>query len=86
MGYSTLAALCGFVYGFPAGMLPAYIGALSGAMTCFFLARKMFGVRVRTLVHSNPNMLAVVKAVDRKGFKVGTMDMDIDAVASHRLS
>lgn len=38
-GYSSSIALCGFFYGFPAGIVPAWGGALAGSCGCFLLAR-----------------------------------------------
>ena len=39
MGYSSSIALCGFFYGFPGGLFPAWCGALAGSCGCFLLAR-----------------------------------------------
>lgn len=71
-GYSTLLTLCGFIYGFPLGMVPAYIGAVAGATGCFLLGRKVFKDTARAFLMKNyPSMLhAIENAVQRGGLKV----------------
>ncbi len=47
VGYGTLLFLCGFMYGFPLGLIPAFIGAMLGSTTCFVLTRKYFYQRAQ---------------------------------------
>ncbi|RIB11696.1 snare associated Golgi protein [Gigaspora rosea] len=69
-GYSTLITLSGFIYGFGFGFLISYVAALTGAVTVFCLSRKWFKKPVRKWLNRNKSMSAVVRAVEKKGFKL----------------
>ncbi|RIA91718.1 snare associated Golgi protein, partial [Glomus cerebriforme] len=70
IGYSTLITLSGFIFGFGIGFFISYTAALTGAITVFYLSRKWFKKSVGKLLHKNNSMGAVVKAVEKKGFKL----------------
>lgn len=42
LGYSLFLYFSGFVYGFPLGFIPAYLGSVTGALFCFILFRYVF--------------------------------------------
>ncbi|KAF9112614.1 hypothetical protein BGX27_003108 [Mortierella sp. AM989] len=69
-GYSSLVTMAGYVYGFGFGLFIAYTSALLGSVTCFYLCRRWFKVQVRTLMAKRQNMKSVVKAVEKRGFKL----------------
>ncbi|CAJ0764540.1 17372_t:CDS:2 [Entrophospora sp. SA101] len=70
LGYGTMITLTGFTYGFFIGFLISYLAALFGAVTVFWLSRRWFGKSVRRLLKKYKSMGAVVKAVEKKGFKL----------------
>ncbi|GBC00124.1 hypothetical protein RclHR1_03750023 [Rhizophagus clarus] len=70
IGYSTLVTLSGFIFGFGIGFLISYIAALTGAITVFYLSRKWFIKYVGSVLRKNKSMNAIVKAVEKKGFKL----------------
>lgn len=73
IGYGTLQTLAGFTFGFWPGMMVGYAGALAGGVTCFMVCRVWFGGYVRRIVEKYPSLEAVVRAVEKKGLKVGLL-------------
>ncbi|GJJ78139.1 hypothetical protein EMPS_10498 [Entomortierella parvispora] len=69
-GYSSLVTMSGYVYGFKFGLFIAYTSALLGSIACFYLCRKWFKVQVRALMAKKPSMKSVVKAVEKRGFRL----------------
>ncbi|KAG0328790.1 hypothetical protein BGZ99_004454 [Dissophora globulifera] len=70
VGYSSLVTMSGYVYGFGFGMFIAYTSALLGSVACFYLCRRWFKVQVRALMAKKQSMRSVVKAVEKRGFKL----------------
>jgi uncharacterized membrane protein YdjX (TVP38/TMEM64 family) len=70
IGYGTYQTLCGYTFGFQIGFPISYLSALAGAVVCFQLSRSCLRVRVMRMLSKYPNLEAVVKAVEKKGFKV----------------
>ncbi|ORX51720.1 hypothetical protein DM01DRAFT_1337220 [Hesseltinella vesiculosa] len=70
IGYGTFQTLSGFTFGFARGFPVSYFGALTGAVTCFVISRYYLQRRVEGLMKRHPNLEAVVRAVERKGFKL----------------
>lgn len=70
IGYGTYQTLSGFTFGFKKGFPISYFSALLGAIVCFSLSRRFLKARVTRMLHRYPNLEAVVKAVEKKGFKV----------------
>ncbi|KAF9425565.1 hypothetical protein BGZ94_007422 [Podila epigama] len=62
--------MSGYVYGFAYGFLIAYSSALLGSVACFYLGRRYFKKQVRTLMAKNQSMKSIVKAVEKRGFKL----------------
>ncbi|KAI9099902.1 hypothetical protein DFS34DRAFT_513156 [Phlyctochytrium arcticum] len=74
IGFGSLLYLCGFIYGFPLGFVPAYIGALSGACSSFSLARWWMGDYYRArILNWYPKFKNIEDAVDKGGLKLTTM-------------
>ncbi|KAG0004163.1 hypothetical protein BGZ79_010119 [Entomortierella chlamydospora] len=69
-GYSSLVTMSGYVYGFGFGLAIAYTSALLGSVACFYLCRRWFKVQVRALMARKQSMKSVVKAVEKRGFKL----------------
>ncbi|KAF9204256.1 hypothetical protein BGZ49_005487 [Haplosporangium sp. Z 27] len=69
-GYSSLVTMAGYVYGFRFGLFIAYTSALLGSVACFYLCRRWFKVQVRAILAKRQNMKSVVKAVEKRGFKL----------------
>ncbi|KAJ3106056.1 Tlg2-vesicle protein [Phlyctochytrium planicorne] len=67
IGYGSYLVMCGFIFGFPWGFFPAYIGALIGAVLCFLGARKFLGRHYRDYFLSKYPKLKVVEAAIEKG-------------------
>ncbi|KAI7897888.1 snare associated Golgi protein-domain-containing protein [Cokeromyces recurvatus] len=70
IGYSTYQTLSGYTYGFQIGFPISYFSALIGAIICFSLCRLFIKTRISRLLSRYPNFEAVVKAVEKKGFKL----------------
>ncbi len=70
LGYGTYQTLSGFTFGFQIGFPISYLSALSGAIVCFSLSRMFLKARVTRMLAKYPNLEAVVRAVEKKGFKV----------------
>ncbi|CAO3618213.1 unnamed protein product [Cunninghamella blakesleeana] len=70
IGYGTLQTLSGFTFGFEKGYPISYFSALFGAVTCFIVARKWLKKWVQHTMAKYPNLEAVVKAVEKRGFKL----------------
>jgi uncharacterized membrane protein YdjX (TVP38/TMEM64 family) len=70
IGYATCQTLSGYTFGFEVGFAISYFSALAGAVCCFYLCRKLVKERVGRMLSRYPNLEAVVKAVEKKGFKV----------------
>lgn len=70
VGYSSLVTMSGYVYGFAFGLFIAYTSALLGSITCFYLCRRWFKTQVRALMAKKQGMKSVVKAVEKRGFKL----------------
>lgn len=70
IGYGTYQTLSGFTFGFQKGFPISYFSALTGAIVCFSLSRRFLKASVTRTLHKYPNLEAVVKAVEKKGFKV----------------
>ncbi|KAG0273828.1 Transmembrane protein 64 [Linnemannia exigua] len=62
--------MSGYVYGFGLGLFIAYTSALLGSIACFYLCRRWFKVQVRSLMAKKQSMKSVVKAVEKRGFKL----------------
>ncbi|KAI9487005.1 MAG: snare associated Golgi protein-domain-containing protein [Benjaminiella poitrasii] len=69
-GYSTYQTLSGYTYGFQIGFPISYLSGLLGAIVCFSLCRFFIKARVSRLLSNYSNLEAVVKAVEKKGFKL----------------
>ncbi|KAL7315775.1 Tlg2-vesicle protein [Mucor circinelloides] len=70
LGYGTYQTLSGFTFGFSVGFPISYLSALTGAVVCFQLSRSFLKARVVRTLSKYPNLEAVVKAVEKKGFKL----------------
>ncbi|KAI8089990.1 snare associated Golgi protein-domain-containing protein [Halteromyces radiatus] len=70
IGYGTFQTLSGFTFGFAKGFPISYFSALFGAIVCFMLSRRWLKKRVQYTMAKYPNLEAVVKAVEKKGFKL----------------
>lgn len=72
IGYGTFQSLSGFTFGFAKGFPISYFSALAGAVACFVISRRFLKKRVQHTMAKYPNLEAVVKAVEKKGFNVST--------------
>ncbi|KAI7871268.1 snare associated Golgi protein-domain-containing protein, partial [Spinellus fusiger] len=70
IGYGTYQTLSGYTFGFARGYPISYISALLGAITCFLISRIWLKERVQRIMKNYPNLEAVVKAVEKRGFKL----------------
>jgi len=69
-GYGTALYACGFIYGCPLGMIPAYFGPLMGSMTCFYLSRKYISNWKEMITARWEKWNLVEKAILSKGLGV----------------
>ena len=65
-GYGTLTTFCGYVYGFPYGLVPAILGALSGSVVCFTLVRKYASHRVKSWLKNYPWAKAILHSINAR--------------------
>ncbi|KAI9334521.1 hypothetical protein DFJ73DRAFT_38242 [Zopfochytrium polystomum] len=71
IGYGTLLVMSGFIFGFPLGFIPAYLGAVLGAFACLFIFRRWMGKYYRDLILGYyPKFKAVESAIDSGGMKL----------------
>lgn len=70
IGYGTYQTLSGYTFGFEVGFPISYLSALTGAVICFSLSRIFIKARVTRMLSKYPNLEAVVRAVEKKGFKL----------------
>lgn len=78
VGYGTLLYMFGFIYGFPLGFFPAYLGAWSGGVCCFLLARRWMGDYYRgKILRTFPKFEAIEDAIEKGGLKVGRLEHHI---------
>jgi uncharacterized membrane protein YdjX (TVP38/TMEM64 family) len=76
-GYATFLTLCGFIYKFPLGFVPAYIGAVVGAACAFLLGRRYKEpVRDWILKHYANYFEATSAAVETGGLWVHFLSID----------
>ncbi|KAI8138332.1 hypothetical protein BJV82DRAFT_631897 [Fennellomyces sp. T-0311] len=69
LGFTFASTLCGFVYGFPAGIAPAVIGAWLGSMVCFGLIRHFnFARFIRLSPDKQLKYQAIQEAIQEGGF------------------
>ncbi|KAI7856716.1 hypothetical protein BDC45DRAFT_566792 [Circinella umbellata] len=69
LGFTFASSLCGFVYGFPGGVIPAVIGAFLGAMLCFALIRQFnFARFIRLSPDKQLKYQAIQEAIQESGF------------------
>lgn len=71
IGYGMLISVCGFVYGFPFGILPAAAGSITGATVVFQLSRALqkssfFSNKLSSLSNS-PKWRAISLAITERG-------------------
>ena len=70
IGYGMYQTLSGFTFGFAKGFPLSYFSALAGAVACFVVSRIWLKDRVQRMMMRYPNLHAVVRAVEKSGFKV----------------
>ncbi|KAI9497871.1 snare associated Golgi protein-domain-containing protein [Zychaea mexicana] len=70
VGYGLYLTLSGFTFGFAAGFPLSYFSALAGAVACFVVSRLWLKDRVQRFMLRHPNLHAVVRAVEKSGFKM----------------
>ncbi|KAJ3374047.1 hypothetical protein GGF31_008263 [Allomyces arbusculus] len=70
MGLSTILYLCGYIYGFPGGFAPAYLGALGGACTCFLLTHSYLRGYASRALARYPSARALRHTIDKRGLKL----------------
>ncbi|KAI9307423.1 snare associated Golgi protein-domain-containing protein, partial [Cunninghamella echinulata] len=70
IGYGTYQTLSGFTFGFAKGYPISYFSALFGAIACFMISRRWLKKWVQHTMAKYPNLEAVVKAVEKRGFKL----------------
>ncbi|KAK3815216.1 MAG: snare associated Golgi protein-domain-containing protein, partial [Benniella sp.] len=70
IGYSSCVTMSGYVYGFMNGFLMAFSSAWLGSIVCFYFCRRWFKVHVRKLMTKNKSLKAVVRTVEKKGFRL----------------
>lgn len=69
-GYGTLSVLCGFIYGFPTGFVPPFIGGVLGSSVCFLLSRRYGRNYTRKLLKHYTYISAALKVIEIKGLKL----------------
>ncbi|KAJ3211145.1 hypothetical protein HDU67_004758 [Dinochytrium kinnereticum] len=71
IGYGTSLVMCGFIFGFPYGFVPAYMGAVAGGVLCFLGARRFLGTHYRGyLLDKYPKLKVVEDAIEQGGLKL----------------
>ncbi|KAJ3014235.1 hypothetical protein HKX48_005275 [Thoreauomyces humboldtii] len=74
VGYGTLLYMCGFIFGFPWGWIPAFVGSWLGGVTVFLLSRRYLGPSYRAMLLSHfPKFRHIESAVETGGLKLVTL-------------
>ncbi|KAI8877909.1 hypothetical protein K501DRAFT_278007 [Backusella circina FSU 941] len=69
LGFSFITSISGFIYGFPHGIMPAALGAFSGALITFSLIRKCNFARFVKLSDSKQETYtAIQESIEQGGF------------------
>ncbi|KAF9409051.1 Tlg2-vesicle protein, partial [Podila epigama] len=66
--YGVVSMICGFIFGFPKGFIPAFCGDLVGASLGFFIYRFAFSGYIRRKFQDSIEYQELVKAVNKDGF------------------
>ncbi|KAG0040708.1 Tlg2-vesicle protein, partial [Gryganskiella cystojenkinii] len=66
-GYGVVSMVCGYIFGFPKGFLPAFIGDMLGASAGFWLYRYFFHGYIRRKLKDNIEFTEMSKAVSKDG-------------------
>ncbi|OMH82051.1 Golgi apparatus membrane protein tvp38 [Zancudomyces culisetae] len=69
-GYGNAITFSGFVFGFPHGFIPVFLGAVIGSTCCFLLGRKISKKYINYLMSSSKKLVTFARIVEKKGFKV----------------
>ena len=64
---SVMAIVSGLALGMGTGLITAWVGITAGSCACFLLSRWIFGGRVSDFVERRPRLVAVRRAVGRRG-------------------
>lgn len=70
MGYGTLLYFNGFVFRFPMGIIPVFVGSAAGAFVGFVLGRRWLQPYRSRWLSQYPNFGLIEKAVERGGIKL----------------
>ncbi|CAI2192168.1 5120_t:CDS:2, partial [Funneliformis geosporum] len=69
-GYGSTIIICGYIYGFPLGFIPAFFSALLGASFSFYLCRTICLGYARKLAKKQSNFQKLSLAIEEGGFKI----------------
>ncbi|KAJ1922172.1 Tlg2-vesicle protein [Mycoemilia scoparia] len=69
-GYALTVTMSGFIFGFPLGFLPVFVGAMIGSILCFIFGRRWGSRYVRYIMEINVFLAECVKVVETGGFKL----------------
>ncbi|GJJ77667.1 hypothetical protein EMPS_10026 [Entomortierella parvispora] len=69
-GYGVISMVCGYIYGFPKGFLPAFAGDVLGASAGFWLYRLAFHDYIRRKLGNNIEFTEMSKAVSKDGIYI----------------
>ncbi|CEP13283.1 hypothetical protein [Parasitella parasitica] len=67
IGFTLSVTMCGYVFGFPFGLLPATLGAFSGALITFALIRML---HLSDWLKSGKRFSAISRAIQKGGIKM----------------
>ncbi|ORZ33116.1 snare associated Golgi protein-domain-containing protein, partial [Catenaria anguillulae PL171] len=70
MGYSTVLYLCGYIYGFPWGWIPSFIGALAGSVLCFYLSRYYLREWAQRKLSAYATAKALKRTIEKRGLRL----------------
>ncbi|TPX39214.1 hypothetical protein SeMB42_g06413 [Synchytrium endobioticum] len=70
IGLNFAVFLCGYVFGFPYGFIPAYLGALGGAVGCFSIARQLLSKYRSRILERFSFSDALEQAIERGGMEI----------------
>ncbi|KAF9186799.1 Tlg2-vesicle protein [Haplosporangium sp. Z 11] len=70
MCYGVVSMVCGYVYGIPEGFIPAFIGDILGASSCFWLYRLALHGYINRKFKDNIEYQELSKAVSKDGILI----------------
>lgn len=68
IGFSMVVMFSGFVFGFPNGFFPVYLGCIAGAVIDYFLFRSLLYSKAQKFLAKKPSWRVIASIIQDNGF------------------